>query len=38
MKRQTIDFPWDLYWENKTYKLKKSIKIKYSGLLVDVAK
>ena len=24
MKRQRIKFPWDLYWENKTYKLKRS--------------
>ena len=21
MKRQRAKFPWDLYWENKTYKL-----------------
>ena len=20
MKRQRVKFPWDLYWENKTYK------------------
>ena len=25
MKRQRIKFPWDLYWENKTYKLKRFI-------------
>ena len=25
MKRQIVKFPWDLYWENKTYKLKRSI-------------
>ena len=25
MKRQRVKFPWDLYWENKTYKLKRSI-------------
>ena len=25
MKRERIKFPWDLYWENKTYKLKRSI-------------
>ena len=25
MKRQRAKFPWDLYWENKTYKLKRSI-------------
>ena len=25
MKRQRVNFPWDLYWENKTYKLKVSI-------------
>ena len=24
-KRQSVKFPWDLYWENKTYKLKRSI-------------
>ena len=24
MKRQRVKFPWDLYWENKTYKLKRS--------------
>ena len=24
-KRQRVKFPWDLYWENKTYKLKRSI-------------
>ena len=23
MKRQRVKFPWDLYWENKTYKLIK---------------
>ena len=25
MKRQRAKFLWDLYWENKTYKLKRSI-------------
>ena len=25
MKRQRGKFPWDLYWENKTYKLKRCI-------------
>ena len=27
LKRQRVNFPWDLYWKkkNKTYKLKKSI-------------
>ena len=25
MKRQRVKFPWDLYWENKAYKLKRSI-------------
>ena len=25
MKRQRAKFPWDFYWENKTYKLKRSI-------------
>ena len=24
-KRQRVKFPCDLYWENKTYKLKRSI-------------
>ena len=24
-KRQSVKFPWDLYWEIKTYKLKRSI-------------
>ena len=24
-KRQSVKFPCDLYWENKTYKLKRSI-------------
>ena len=24
-KRQSVKFPWDLYWEKKTYKLKRSI-------------
>ena len=27
MKRQTVNFPWDLYWKNKTYKLKRYRKI-----------
>ena len=26
MKRQWVKFLWDLYWENKTYKLNKSIR------------
>ena len=26
MKRQRAKFPWDLYWKNKTYKLKRCIK------------
>ena len=25
MKRQSVKFPWDLYWENKTYKLQSYI-------------
>ena len=25
MERQRVKFPWDLYWENKTYKLKRRI-------------
>ena len=25
MKRQRFKFPWDLYWENKTHKRKRSI-------------
>ena len=25
MKRQRVKFPWDLYWESKTYKPKRSI-------------
>ena len=25
MKRQRVRFPWDFYWENKAYKLKRSI-------------
>ena len=25
MKRQRVKFPWDFYWENKIYKLKRSI-------------
>ena len=25
MKRQRVKFSWDLYWENKAYKLKRSI-------------
>ena len=25
MKRQWVKFPWDLFWENETYKLKRSI-------------
>ena len=28
MKRQKVKFPWNLYWENKTYKLKRSITVK----------
>ena len=24
-KWQSVKFPWDLYWENKTYKLKRSV-------------
>ena len=28
MKRQKVKFPWDLYWENKTDKLKRSITVK----------
>ena len=28
MKRQKVKFLWDLYWENKTYKLKRSITVK----------
>ena len=28
MKRQRVKFPWDLYWENKTDKLKRSITVK----------
>ena len=24
-KIQSVKFPWDLYWENKPYKLKRSI-------------
>ena len=28
MKRQNVRFPWNLYWENKTYKLKRSITVK----------
>ena len=28
MKRQNVKFPWNLYWENKTYKLKRSITVK----------
>ena len=25
MKRERAMFPWELYWENKKYKLKRSI-------------
>ena len=25
MKRQQVKFPWDLHWENTTYKLKRPI-------------
>ena len=25
MKRQRVKIPWDLYWENKTNKLTRSI-------------
>ena len=25
MKTQRVKFPWDLFWENKTYKLKRFI-------------
>ena len=25
MKRKRAKFPWDLHWENKTYKLRRSI-------------
>ena len=25
MKRQRVKFPWDLHWENTTYKLKRPI-------------
>ena len=25
MKTQSVKFPWDLYWENKTYKLQSYI-------------
>ena len=28
MTRQRAKFPWDLYWENKTYKLKRCIHFK----------
>ena len=28
-KRQRVKFPWDLYWENKTYKLKWSISLEF---------
>lgn len=24
MKRQRVTFPWNLYWENKTNRLKRS--------------
>ena len=28
MKRQRAKFPWDLYWEKKTYKLKRCIHLR----------
>ena len=28
MKRQSVKFPWDLYWENETYKLQRYIESK----------
>ena len=31
MKRPRVMFPWDLYWENKIYKLKRSILSRYMG-------
>ena len=36
MKRQRVKFPWDLYWENKIYKLKRFIPM-FSNVLVHVA-
>ena len=24
-KKQRVMFPWDLYWENKTYNLKRAV-------------
>ena len=24
-KKPRVMFPWDLYWENKTYKLKRAV-------------
>ena len=32
MKRQRVKFPRDLYWENKTYELKRSIMASESSL------
>ena len=26
-EKTRVKFPWDLYWENKTYELKRSIAI-----------
>ena len=31
MKRQWVKFPWDLYCENKTYKLRDGALEKLSG-------
>ena len=27
MRRQMVKFSWDLFWENKTYKKKRSISL-----------
>ena len=35
MKRQMVKFPWDLYWENKTHKVKRSRAMKISVLKLD---
>ena len=37
MKRQRVKFPWDLYLENKTYKLKRSIVYPWrEGIIYDI--
>ena len=34
MKRQRVKFPWDLYLENKTYELKRSIVSTSAGIWI----